>query len=353
MKIFADFHHAGLAYSFHLLFEKQLGWEIYYPIGEDWFDKGYWSIAEPYDNHPDTIKQYLSLDQAYRPTDGTVPLNTLAVPQSNNYYSIVDLAHGYVRKAVTFEQFCAMPIDFIIGSIPRHWEEYTKLRDIYKKSARVICQMGNMFDEVEDMIRMGIVKNLMASTSIFTVNVEINRVFYHQHIDEEVFKPHDNPANNMITSFVNVLPARQLYYAYKTALPDFDFKAYGAGSPDGVIPTIKAMAGIMNDTAWAYHIKPGGDGFGHVLFDWAFIGRPIITRFNDYKGLLGGELLEDRVTAIDIEARSFEENLKLIKEWTTKDKLTELSNNMKRRRMKVVNYDKELTDILQFIENLA
>lgn len=352
--IFCDFHHSGLAYAMHLLFEKRLGYELYFPIGVEWFDKGYWGIAEPYDNSPDTIKQYLDLDHKYIPRDGTQVLNEIKTVQTN-YYEVYDHSHGYTRKAITWDQFMSMRVDIILASIPRHWEMYRQLRDIYKPLAKVICHMGNMFEEVEGGIKTGCVRNLMASTIEFNVPSWVNKVFYHQEVDQKVYsyeKPNYDRKPYRITSFVNCLPRPDLYEKYKHALPGFEFKSYGGGCEDGCVGTIQEMARHMKDSLWAYHIKPYGDGFGHVWFDWAFVGRPIITNFADYEDKLGGEIFEDGVTGIDIGKHSFAESVRLIQEISNDpNRHLAMCEEIYRRVKQKVNYQKELKDIKNFLEN--
>lgn len=352
MKIFTDLHHSGLAYSLHLLFEKRLGHELYFPIGTEWFDHGYWCIAEPYQNNINTIKQYLDLNHEYVPTDGTVSLNKVTDVKPT-HYEVKDIAHDYTRKHITWDQFRSMDINIIIGSIPRHWEVYRQLKDIYKPKAKVIAQMGNMFYEAHDLMKSGTIKNLMASTSQFSAPSWVNSVFYHQEINKEVFtysSPQEYPIK--ITSFVNCLPRSDLFSRYKIALHDCDVQAYGAGCPDGNISTIQEMAAIMKQSHWAYHVKPAGDGFGHVWFDWALIGRPIITNFSDYHDKLAGEIFEDGVTGIDLEKRSFEDNVKYIRELSQPTIHRQMCREINRRVKEKMNYKEEAKSIREFINNL-
>lgn len=57
MKVLADHHHDDLYESLRILFEDRLGWELYRPIGTEWYTEGYWDVY----NHPDTVTQYLGL----------------------------------------------------------------------------------------------------------------------------------------------------------------------------------------------------------------------------------------------------------------------------------------------------
>lgn len=350
MKVLADFHHGSLFYSFHLLFEKRFGWELYHPIGLEWFENGFWSIAEPYGNNMDTVRQFLQITPEYQPADGTVPLNTVISEKSTDFYRIYDHAHDYKRKAMTFHQFCRQRFDIVISSIPRHWETWGGLRKhaLYKQFAHV-NHMGNMFDEVHQYMKEGIVENLLASTSRFPVPESVNEVFYHQEIDLNAFSFAPPQKTNKITSFVNLLPAHEKYREAEARLHEFEFRAYGASTPDGVIHTITDMAKEMKKAMFAWHVKPHGDGFGHVLYDWALTGRPIITDFSDYRGKLGEELLVDKQTAINIENRGMEEVAELVRKYSDSGWYKEMAVNMNNRVWQVLKYKDEEKEIRKFL----
>lgn len=347
MRIFCDRHHDGLAFSLRLL-AKRLGAEIYFPIGEEWYEKGFWHIAKPYNDNPGTIKQYLSLDQRYKPADGTPPLNTLS-SVSATHFEVEDLAHGDIVKTMSFGQFLNTDFDVIIGSIPAHWKAYTELRDKYKPKAKVVAQLGNIYWENEPMLKDGTVKNLLASVKQFDTP-GVNSVFYHQEmpIVEYVILPFANK----ITSFVNCLPLPDLFMQYKQELHGFNMKAYGASCPDGWVNGYQNIYKSMQESDMGYHVKPHGDGMGHVWHSWFMIGRPVITNFSDYADKLGGQLFEHGVTGIDLERGTVEENCRLIRYCMGENILMKMSENARKRFMEVVNYDKEEEEIRKFLERL-
>ncbi len=222
MKVFCDMHHGALFYSLHLLFEKRLGWELYYPIGEDWFTQGYWKIAEPYANDAGTIRQFLSPE--------AIGFDQYKSINGDNYYKdgvyyCYDPVQDYQRKAITLERFKEMDIDIVISSYQPHDESFARLIREYKPKAKHIAQMGNAYQTTE-------VRNVMCSTMPYAVPADKNVVFYHQEFDLNVFcyKPPERVTK--ITSFVNILPRKEIYELYKTRLTEFDFKAYGESCPD-------------------------------------------------------------------------------------------------------------------------
>jgi len=67
---------------------------------------------------------------------------------------------------------------------------------------------------------------------------------------------------------------------------------------------VDAIADAMAAAGFAWHDKITGDGFGHVLHNWAAVGRPLIGHASHYTGQLGAHLWQDGVTCIDLDGRS-------------------------------------------------
>lgn len=298
MKIFADFHHAGLYASMKYLFEDRLGHELYRPIGEEWFKEGYWKIAEPYNNNPATIKQYLSLDNA-RPKDGTPKLNTIKGEPRDGIYRVWDSVHDYHQKAIQLETFMSMNIDVVIASIPAHIAAYKRLIREYNPNAKLIYQIGNI--GWMDTVPWEEVDNIMASVAPFEIPKEKNVVFYRQEFDLNVFSRRPLPHTNKIISFVNLLPQPEKWESLKRELPEYEYAAHGISAPDGIKTTIQEVANTMASARFGYHNKPYGDGYGHIIHNWFAIGRPVIVNLSDYKDKLAGELLIENETCINLD----------------------------------------------------
>lgn len=355
MNIFADKHHGDLAYSLQLLFEKRLGGNVYFPIGMEWATEGYWQIHAPYNYSEETAKQYLDVQQAYVPKDGTPSLNTIAGFDDASYW-VEDTVHGVFHKAVTLEQFACMKIDVIIASIPAHYHTFRKLRDTFHPKAKLVCHMGNMFVEMHELLRNGTVQNLLASTIDFPVPQGVQAVFYHQEFDTNVYSYEPPKANRLIKSFVNCLKDtsdRQLWYDYKEALPDLTFKMHGILGDDGVINGAQNIAHAMKESMAIWHVKPGGDGYGHVLHTAAAIGRPLITRTSHYKGQLGEKLMVPDLTVIDLDRGGVGENCQKIQKLMQPDVLQRMSDNMIERFRQVVNFEKDAERVKTFMEELV
>lgn len=354
MTIFSDLHHSGLFFSLQLLLEKRLGHQLYRPIGLEWFERGFWDIAKPYQNNINTVKQYLSLQPNYQPVDGTVPLNKIAGRTYNSqYFKIHDEYHDAEQRAVTFQKFMDMEFDVIIASIPDHWYTYKRLRDQFQPRAKLICHMGNMFQELQPALNDGTIENLMASAKL-PLNLQGKNaplaVEYYQ--EQPLADFNYSSTNTTITSFVHLLPRSDLYDLYRNELKTFSFYAYGASAPNGYLHKLSTLYEKTKHTAFVWQVKPGGDGYG---WNWhtAFLhGRPVITNFSDYKNTLGGRLFEHKVTGIDLEQGSVIDNAALIRSIATTDLLHIMQEKAYARFNEIVNYDNEAQRIASFLANL-
>ena len=339
MNIFADYHHGDLYYSFHLLFEKRLGHNLFRPIGMDWLYEGYWKIGDPYPGDV-TAMQYLR-------TEGY----TSELPTNAEYYIEDDVYYTYqpsqdfYHKAVTFETFKKMNFDIIISSIPAHDDAYANLLKKYQPQAKHISQMGNMWTRNH-------VKNVMCSFPQSRINVQPdqNVVFYNQEFDLNVFKYVPPSDTKRITSFVHLLPKPELFYKYKTHLSNFEFKAYGVGTPDGCLSSHPDIANAMINSTFGWHVKPGGDGYGHVLHDWLACGRPIITHFSDYRHY--SNLLIPRETCINLEANTFERNIEIIKECSEPSVHKRMCETTYKVFKENVNFNSDAEKVKAFLEVL-
>jgi len=341
MNIFVDYHHGDLLYSFQLLFEKRLGHNLFRPIGMDWFYAGLWNIGDPYPNPEDTAKQYLGIDD--RTWDAYTNLNGDYHIQDGIYH-VYDPVHGGHQKAITLEAFKEMDIDIIISSYPfGHDQTYRRLRDELKPSAKLVSHMGNIYQHTE-------IDNILCSTAPFPT--EKNVVFYHQEFDLNIYKPvRLQPI--FISNFVNVQPRKDLFDAIAPLVPEYQFKSFGAGNKDGTITQAANIATLMNSSKFGWHVKPGGDGFGHVIHNWYACGKPVITSISDYRDKLAGLLLTDSITCIDVDGKSPEEIAERIRHFSQPEEYQAMCLNARSRFEDVVNYEKESHDIMRWLQQLS
>jgi len=334
MNVFADLHQDDLYYSLYLLFERRLGWRLFRPIGFDWWKNGFWKY------NPDTrvVQQYLQI----RNNDKNL----------GEYYECPESKHNYSHRALTFEQFKQMDVGIVIASVRQHEEVYDRLIREYKPGAKLIREVGN----IHDIVDPNICRNIMAAAYLSEIPKNTNVVIYHQEFDLNTFcyKPPAN--NNKITNLMNCVPASrdfELWPKYKNELKEFDWKMHGILGEDGIIGTDKGVAQAIHDSTFIWHVKFGGDGFGHVIHNAFACGRPPIVKGSYYADKIAGHLFEDGVTCIDLEKGSFEENVKKIRYWANPENYAKMSKAAYDRFCENVNFDKEFVYIKKFLANLA
>ena len=143
-----------------------------------------------------------------------------------------------------------------------------------------------------------------------------------------------------------------LWPKYKAELKEFDWKMFGILGEDGIIGTVKEIAEEMQDSTFIWHVKFGGDGYGHVIHNAFASGRPLITRASYYKDCLAGPLLEDGITCIDLDKHSFEESIKMIRKFSQFDEHKKMCENVYKKFQNIVNFDTEFKYIKKFLNNL-
>lgn len=348
MRVLADLHHGDLYYSLQLLFEKRLGWELYRPIGLDWYHEGYWHVYP----HIDTAKQFLDtetnvvpVDVHGKPLDERTWINKTYTINDGIYY-VMDPTKGKINRGITLDRFKDMEFDILISSIPSHIEPFNRLINLYQPKAKHIFQIGNSWTLNQN------VSNIMASCSDpGNVISDKNVVFYHQEFDLDTYNytgPSDNPRS--ISSFIHYMRnASLLDHTVRAQLPDWTIKLYGAGMPNDSICKSTDIAKAIRDAGFVWHYKPGGDGFGHCVHNAFAMGRPVITSWNDYRGKLAGDLLEDGVTYFDLDKGSIVERLLDVVETNNYAKMSAACYD---RFKQVVDYDQEEQQIREFLNNL-
>lgn len=348
IKIFADLHHQSLFTSLQFLFEGRLGGQLFRPIGVQWANEGFWEIARPYGNDPRTISQFLGIRDEVKME--TPPLNDIETEGKEHYVTKnVPINH----KAVTLEQFKAMKFDILIASIPAHIKPYSELIKQFQPQAKLIFQIGNHFGPID----FDLAKNIMSSTAPFSVPTGTNKVFYHQEFDLNMFSytPPSNTKN--INSFVHCLKEKPAdyhdYIEYKRLMPDFEFRSYGASCDDGCAQGEIEVAAGMKNSGFGFHLKDGGDGYGHVLFNWFACGRPVIVRKSQYKNKLADKLMIDGKTCIDLDKGNVEKNIKRIRECSEPERHTKMCEAAHKRFKDTVDFEQDARKIKKFIERLV
>lgn len=352
--VFTDFHHASLLNSLILLFEKRLGGQVFRPIGRDWYDKGYWFVYD----HPSTIEQYLGIGGAT--PDGTARLNEPYMKshfQREGIYYCRDIDSGFYNKAITTDAFLSVPFDIVIASIPEHVEPYQRLCELHPNRPKLIYQIGNEWNIPNNAAR-----NVMASANIIMPPIQVNFVGYHQEFDLDIFKfePYNYDHEfNEINSFVNCFGVQDnftddwnTFLRVENEMPDYRFNSYGGQCRDGAAHGSRQLAEKMKQSMFIWHTKAGGDGYGHVLFNSAAMGRPLIVKKEYYAGKLGEKLLIDGVTCITIDGLSVEHIVEKIRFYSQEALHRAMVNNVYQNFKQNVDFNADAERIKIFLDNL-
>ena len=346
--IFCDLHHEGLYRSLQMLLEERLGFDLFRPIGEEWATDGYWMNAKIYGNHPDTIKQYLQIRHAIPTKMG--PRNEV-IGENEDYYTIANSYRN--EKALTLEQFRKMKPDVVIASYFDNVEPFKRLAK--EVGAKFVMQLGNVWAIPWDMV-----DNVLSSTAPFPVPSGKNACFYHQEIDLKTFYKGDYTYDSkLLASFVNCLSEHDIhkqswedFQVLEKMMPEYTFKSYGISDRDGTIQNQQEVADIMRKSKFGIHLKGGGDGFGHVIFDWFALGKPVIFRGSQYKGKLAEPHLIHGVTGFDLDQISFEA-LKDKIVGISEEEYKQMCDNVYRIFKEKCDFDLEFESIKDFFENLV
>lgn len=346
MKVLTDFHHSSLLTSLSLLFEDRLGWDLYRPIGMDWFEEGYWKI----NNQQDTAKQYLEIEG--QPLDNTPPLNGVQDGGQDGVYVINDPGNVRTHRACTLDYFKNNDFDLCIASIPQHIQVYKNLIKLYNIKAKLIVQMGNNWQGYDfgDLPVMASVKGPVRSGNVFR---------YHQEFDTSIFRYSAiDPTARSIYSFVNIIQNTGIGWSDYQRLSKilgrkgYTFGAYGGQCPDGNMNGPVELANKMREASMIYHVKPGGDGFGHIIHNAYAVGRPIITRRSHYKGQLAEDLMADG-TYIDLDAHTVPEAANIINRLHhSPDQLIDMGQRAAEQFNKVVQYKDEAERFEQWLNRI-
>jgi len=346
MRVLLDFHHHDLWESMQLLCDR-LGWSLVRPIGMDWFDEGYWNHERKW--HGDAIaRQYLS------PWDSDTPNTGWGYSRrpGPGYSYRIDPSHeGRLYILTTLEQARDEPPDIVISSLAHNHEGMARFAA--QVGATFGLQIGNvrfsaidMAEDRWDLAKFGLISGRLPAV------VPVPHVVYHQEF--KGFDPTPPPRHEpfRISSFVQCYPESPTYGAMTGAAldaPDFDWRVYGAYGQApldhyaaGNIDTCLGVARAMQDSDVAWHAKAWSDGFGHVIHNWFSIGRPVFGFESYYRDQLAGDLWVDGVTSFDIERRSRDEVIALLRQLAANPEMHQrMCEAAAARFREVVNFDEE------------
>lgn len=326
-RVFCDCHHGDLYESLRILFEDRLGYELYRPVGLEWFHEGYWQVVPA----EDTARQYL------------LPTNDPFVRE------VFDHNHGgRTHRCIRLDDFRSDPTDIVISSMPQHFPRFERLIRETGGKSKHIFQVGNHGWPAPPGC-----KNILNST-LNRYDPGINQVRYHQEfsLDEFNFVPCTNP--KVITNLVHL---QQHHYKHiwdvlrEILEPEgWEFRDYGAGNELG---PAENPAQAIKDSGFIWQMKKGyTEGYGFNLHNAIACGRPVITCFSDYKDRIGGCLLANSVSAVDATGLNGHEIAEFLRNMLKDNWHDEMCRYAHKMFLSTVDFDKEEAEIREFLGRL-
>jgi hypothetical protein len=332
MNILVDHHHGALLRSMSYLFKKRFNCRVFVPKGMEWLDETRLYSCYPMRDTADQMLNSWVWDSKY-----------------NNEF-----------EPLTLEMFKNIHIDVIVSSL---WENHSIFDNIIKthdKKSKLVLQVGNNIHP--NLVYSTNTRNLLSSSWPTYVKSDVkNKVFYHQEFNTDLFSvPLISDVNiKSVANFKNIMEEDfHLFTELERRLPDWTFKAYGALNRDGSIHDSELdISNEIKKFGFIFHVKKD-DGYGHIIHNSFACGKPMLIDYKktsvDWNGELipitANKLYDNNDTIIDVN-----NGVDFIVE-----KLLYMSNNYKRysnivysKFQKIVNFDKEQTDIEKFLKNLV
>lgn len=354
MNILCDFHHSDLWWSNYLTFEAALGHKLYRPRGMEWFERGYY-----HKGHPDVAKQFL-VDSMFNLTDAarysSVRATFPTVNRAGLRVSMDTLAgcRDYpLIRTLSLDEFADAKIDVIMTTLSDNQEPWVRLQRDFKPTSKLIREEGNIGGWAS---LHGAYENVLTSDfPTFQKSKAKNKLLYHQRFDTEKVFTYSPPTEfNKVTCFMPGFRGVPdlVEFAEAHNFGGMGFLDYGHYSKRGFLSTKERYTEEMRKTAFVWHVKPGGDGFGHVIHNAFAMGRPVITVAEDYINSIVWPLLLDLKTCILI-GKDPVENSQKIHEFSHPDAISDLCDAAYNRFRNVVDYGWETDQIRRFLERLV
>jgi len=333
MKIFCDYHHAGLYASIHRLFVDRLGAELYRPIGLEWAEKGIWR----YSQELATQRQYLD--------------KVGVEPHPSGYYTSFENSEGINHRLLTFEQFYNTPIDLVLATVSEHETSFFNLQQNCQPKAAFIRLIGNCGEPVD----WSISRNVLDTTGLYEAPPLLNMATIHQEFSLDTFHYEPPKQTKKIKSFVNCIRDSghyDEYQALRSALPEFSWFEHGHHGADGFLNPVSKVAEAMRDSDFICHLKTGGEGFGHIIHNAFAVGRPPITVKGYYKGKIADPLIIPGETAVCLDNLTLDDAVSLVRKLGQPDKHLRICENAAKRFRQIVNFDYEADVVRSWLDRI-
>lgn len=295
MNVLADRHHSGLYRSLQLLGDR-LGWkELWTPVGMDWWNAGIWNFGRRTYGDDRLAQQFINGPE-WETADGCYWTRDPEYPRTSIY-------------GVSLAEARRMKWDLVIASAEdNQWGFADFAKGV---GARFVMQVGNTGQTVD----WSLDPLALVSSEVPIVGRGIR---YHQEMDPVYRERPPAQADRWsIRSFVNCMPSMpgcaDVLAQARSLTPDFRWGIHGIDGPDGVVKPTSALADLMAASGFGWQDKAQGDGYGHVIWGWAAIGRPIVGHASHYRGKLAEVLWQDGRTCIDLDRHPLTEAVQMLR----------------------------------------
>lgn len=338
MKVLTDYAHNDLWHSMVMLFEDRLGWDLYRPIGMDWYEAGIWQFERA--RLGDVVaRQFL---EPWASDD-------LALPGVS--YRDDDMHPGRAMKMLTMEQARELGIDIVISTLAENEE------GLHRFAGEVGAHFGIQVGNQGAPNAWGLAEFALLSSTTPQVRPWMPHVYYHQEFDLNDYRFEYPPTEGDLVSTrvqcITGLPEYETFRRVAALVPGARFRHYGHCNEQddlwgGNAMTVPQIASEMRAARIGWHYKRWSDGYGHVLHSWFAVGRPVIGSSSYYSGRLdgiaklGAPLFVEGVTSFDVDTRTDEELAVLVRRLIADDDYhQEISENAHRRFLEVVDFAAE------------
>ena len=313
MRIFADFHHAGMARGIMLLFVDRLGHEVWFP------DAGFACWAMDYVNTPG-VWNHKSRGLAER--CGGIPQTMLDAAGEYPYICSQEQFFATEWDAVLITRTESQPIfDALIAGHPRGG------------TIKRIVLHGNEGGGYDYQM----LRNLMSSdySTYMTAPSGVHKIHYSQELGRHYhteYVPITEKSLKRVHSYMQFLRLYQRPTTYDSDIalmrgcphcrasdgkpliwePAFElwgkcvdrcigveFHGYGHGSPEGLMPESE-MPGAYHNAALTWHMKHC-EGYGFSLLQSIACGRLVIVPKRFYRYRTAGQYLINQKTCFEVE----------------------------------------------------
>ena len=286
MKILIDFHHPTLWESYNLTFVDRMGWDIYRPLGMEYYQKGYWRHE-----HFWAGDQFAKMFLPHKETDVL----------RDGYYERADPNNlGRTFKMVTVDQSYDIGFDWVISSVPGNQLGFAQLAG--RLGAKAGVQIGNN----EHTLAWDLAELVLDSTSTHRAPVghESKHIVYDQEIDMSLYgrdyyvPPDKGPISSLLLVWHNDAAGLQFFKDVSNEFPEERFMLYGQSGKELFSNTQVATEMAKSSAIW--HTKKIGDGWGHTVHSAAAMGKPIISNNSYYVGQKAYRILDGNAGVLDI-----------------------------------------------------